>query len=354
MKLLPIIAAAMLSALAAPASAKTIDASVSGTWWNATQDGHGFSVEYLNPTITLIYWYVYTPEGAPTFLVIAAVNDGMTATGDASIQEGMIFGEFDPISESDRTNWGTVSFTYNNCNSATLTYDSTVPGYGSGSIQLTKLIGIAGLKCTENAVHGNYAATVLNDFDGNVTSGRAIMFEDGSFAWSGSDEESGNAGFGTWTLTSDSAFSFNGNTYDQFDGGATPLSGTGTLNANGFAASLPQEELSAVRTPDFQRAVGTGDIAGTWDLFDTAVNSTVGTLTVQADGSAQGDLLADCLLSGSISSPKAGFNQLKVNLDVTGCAGTTDFVGAAWWDPEIDQFRIVGNDGFYGYSIILQ
>lgn len=122
-----------------------MDRYLSGSWYNANQDGHGLSVEILPDSRALIYWYVYHPDGTPTFLIAIGTYSGNRINADAYYNSGMKFGEFDP---DDRTQvpWGTLMLTYNSCTSATLQYSSSmdhngVP-YGSGTIPMTRLASI--------------------------------------------------------------------------------------------------------------------------------------------------------------------------------------------------------------------
>ena len=43
-------------------SAIDIKPSLSGSWYNPDQDGHGLSIEVLDENRTLVYWYVYHPD----------------------------------------------------------------------------------------------------------------------------------------------------------------------------------------------------------------------------------------------------------------------------------------------------
>ena len=68
----------------------------SGAWYNQDQSGHGLSIQVLDDERTIAFWFAYTPDGLPMFLVIDGVNDGHTVTGPAYYYEGMIWRQFDP------------------------------------------------------------------------------------------------------------------------------------------------------------------------------------------------------------------------------------------------------------------
>ena len=46
-----------------------------------------------------------------------------------------------------RPAWGAAIFTFDSCNSGSMTYDSSLKGYGSGSLGLTRLTNLSGLEC---------------------------------------------------------------------------------------------------------------------------------------------------------------------------------------------------------------
>lgn len=333
------------------AVAKQIDSTVTGSWYNPQQDGHGFSVEYLNASTTLIYWYVYTPDGAPTFLVIAASNQGTSASGTAYIQEGMRFGAFDP-DDVERTVWGTVTFTYNSCGSATLQYNSTDQSYGNGTIQLTKLVEVEGVKCKRSPLHGNYIVTLFDETTG-IGAGGAIAFADGEMLWAGVDEQRAIVGRGTWQTTSGGNFTFSGNAYDVINGGRLATSGTGVIEYNGFQINGPDYGMQGVPSPGFQLSRRTRDLAGTHQLFDTIAGDVIGTLTVQQNGNTTGEIY-NCTLNGAITSPFESFNQYRVNLQLGGCISPIPFVGGIFFDPDSGNHLMLAVDGTYGYQLLLQ
>ena len=72
----------------------------SGSWYNASQDGHGFSIEFGQQAdgtpLAVVYWYTYDSLGNPIFMVGAGVPDGQRVEIPFTSPIGMIFGEFDP------------------------------------------------------------------------------------------------------------------------------------------------------------------------------------------------------------------------------------------------------------------
>jgi hypothetical protein len=122
----------------------------SGAWYNPDQAGHGLSIQVLDDERTIAFWFAYTPDGFPMFLVIDGVNDGHTVIGPAYSHEGMIWRQFDPATLKSEV-WGEISIEFLGCDSAVLTWSSSVEGYGDGQVELERLTYLASLECDEVA-----------------------------------------------------------------------------------------------------------------------------------------------------------------------------------------------------------
>ncbi|MEM7707843.1 MAG: M14 family zinc carboxypeptidase [Pseudomonadota bacterium] len=125
-------------------------ANISGSWFNAQRSGEGFVVEALSDTRALVYWFTYDQNGNQAWIFSDGVLDGSTLTvNEALISSGGRFGEnFDPA-EVVFDPWGSLTFDFG-CTSASVSYDSELEGFGSGSITLERLTVLDGLAdCTE-------------------------------------------------------------------------------------------------------------------------------------------------------------------------------------------------------------
>jgi hypothetical protein len=155
----------------------------SGAWYNPDQDGHGLSVQVLDDERTIAFWFAYTPDGAPMFLVIDGVNDFHTVSGPAYFHEGMIWGQFDPATLNQEV-WGEVSIEFLGCNSAVLTWSSSMEGYGDGQVELERLTFVAALECDEVAAEltGEWQVSFAEGDDGpypvTVDANGAFQFYD--------------------------------------------------------------------------------------------------------------------------------------------------------------------------------
>lgn len=79
---------------------------------------------------------------------IAANSSSITVP--VQITNGTGFGT-DFISDNvNRTDWGELTFSFPSCDSGTLQYNSALPGFGSGSLEMTRLTNTQGLVCQDN------------------------------------------------------------------------------------------------------------------------------------------------------------------------------------------------------------
>jgi hypothetical protein len=124
-----------------------VSPSISGAWYDPTHNGEGWLLEILGDGQALLAWFSYDPDGNQAWFINVGVVDGNTIMFDLLIPSGTDFGPtFDP-DEVDRPAWGTATFTFDSCNSGSMTYDSPLQGYGSGSLGLTRLTNLSGLEC---------------------------------------------------------------------------------------------------------------------------------------------------------------------------------------------------------------
>lgn len=130
-------------------SSFAIDGTITGSWYDPSQDGHGFSLEYLFDGRLVFYWFTFTPEGDREWIFgTLDVDAGSTvARGDAfrKLGDGARFPPDFDASEIDSERWGTIRFDFTACDSGTVSWDAEPP-YGSGSMDLTRLTPAPGCR----------------------------------------------------------------------------------------------------------------------------------------------------------------------------------------------------------------
>ena len=131
----------------------TIRSGLSGNWDNPTanQDGHGFQFEILPNNGILAIWFVFTPDGTgQTWLYSQGGYDptSNTVTLPAYLSLGAKFPPTFVHADDHVTQWGTLTFTFTDCNNGTATWTSTTAGYPpTGSIPIHAPTTIAGTTC---------------------------------------------------------------------------------------------------------------------------------------------------------------------------------------------------------------
>ncbi len=256
----------LLLLVAFNASAIEINSKLSGSWFNKDQDGHGLNVATLNEDQTLVYWYVYHTDGTPMFLITVGTNSGNRTTGTTYYHTGMKFGDFNP-DDVQQTVWGTSTVTFHGCNSATLEYSSNDPAYGSGTIPMTRLTFVSGIKCSDSPLHGTYFGAWANN--GEVGYGIATLFENGDMAFGAGSDTSGEVGIGDWWVTGNNSFAFAATSYSVL-GGWVDISGSGNFNEDALTATYSGSgELVATPIPSFQHSLNTSKMAGAYSIYDS-------------------------------------------------------------------------------------
>jgi hypothetical protein len=125
--------------------------SATGSWFDPKQSGHGFMLEALPGTPPRLFagWFTFTPQGGQAWITGVGPIDGNRAVvrGYQMLGGGGRFPpNFDAVNVHPQ-DWGTLSFTFSDCDHGRVEWMSSVSGYGSGGMDLTRLTRPAGLIC---------------------------------------------------------------------------------------------------------------------------------------------------------------------------------------------------------------
>jgi hypothetical protein len=97
----------------------------SGSWFNASQDGHGWALLFgetgSGDPLLVAYWYIYDDMGNPIFLVGTGTPVGNRVEITLTASVGMIYGVFDPDSVT-RHPGGTAVFEFSDRNTSIFSY----------------------------------------------------------------------------------------------------------------------------------------------------------------------------------------------------------------------------------------
>ncbi len=122
----------------------------SGTWYDPNRNGEGFVLEIIEinsqPTM-LVYYYTYD-QGRQMYLIgtKSFVAGATNVIVPMQVTDGASFGfDFDS-NQVVRMDWGTLEISFDSCDSGKVTYSSDL-GFGSATIQITRLTKIMNLAC---------------------------------------------------------------------------------------------------------------------------------------------------------------------------------------------------------------
>jgi hypothetical protein len=127
------------------------EATRSGSWFTASQSGHGFVIEVLDNGQALVYWFTYDLEGNQAwFFGIGTVNGDNLLLTEVFSTSGPVFGpDFDPLA-LELVPWGSLQFSMG-CEDGGVNYDGRLGGYPNASLPLSRLSTLAGLSCAGEA-----------------------------------------------------------------------------------------------------------------------------------------------------------------------------------------------------------
>jgi hypothetical protein len=132
---------------APPGGNFAVTAAISGAWYDPSHDGEGWLLEILPDGRALLAWFTYTPDGEQAWFYNVGTVDGATITFELLQPRGADFGPTFDTDEMTFPTWGTVIFTFEDCDNGTMSYQSDVEGYGSGSLELIRLTYLSDQAC---------------------------------------------------------------------------------------------------------------------------------------------------------------------------------------------------------------
>lgn len=127
-------------------ASRPVYSGITGSWFDPSGDGRGFSIQYIDENRFLVYFYGFLDSGERLWLI--GVHEGAIRYGSALQismleSEGGTFNHFDPDSV-DVTPWGELTITFADCDTA----EAALAGpEGEQVFNLVKLAGVEGLSC---------------------------------------------------------------------------------------------------------------------------------------------------------------------------------------------------------------
>lgn len=173
----------LLLTLSFNAFAFDISSGISGSWYDRTNPGQGFNIEILEGNHIVVYWYSYD-RGKPVWLAGSGTYQGNVATVELFYIQGSDFGTHHNSGSNVRKSFGTTIFTFDNCDSGSMTYNSSL-SFGSGSLRLDRLTTLSGLRCLDTGTSRPANPSTPPPLSGNVVELKNISWELGACKLSG-------------------------------------------------------------------------------------------------------------------------------------------------------------------------
>lgn len=122
---------------------KAITKNTAGPWYNPDQSGHGLFLEVSQganaaPDTITTYWYAFL-NNQPVWILGTGPTDGNSATLDMFVTDGA---QSPPNFNSNDVNiipWGELGLDFDLQNNVTVSWDSVISDFGSGSMDMTQL-----------------------------------------------------------------------------------------------------------------------------------------------------------------------------------------------------------------------
>jgi hypothetical protein len=123
------------------------EARLSGSWFDPSHAGEGYTLELLTDSRALIYWFSFDTGGHRRwFFGLGDIANGKFLFNDMLTTSGGTFGEsFDP-SAVEELPWGSLSLDIQ-CDGGTASFMPEEAGFSSGSLNLVRLTALDGLDC---------------------------------------------------------------------------------------------------------------------------------------------------------------------------------------------------------------
>ena len=123
----------------------------SGSFYPQGRSGEGLFLQFLPDGRAVMVFYSYTPAGEQFWAIasdVTVAGDVLTANLSYPVVTTRFGSAFDPA-DVTLAPWGTATLTFQGCDALSFAWNSTVPGYGSGSLPYTRLTQLDGTNCAD-------------------------------------------------------------------------------------------------------------------------------------------------------------------------------------------------------------
>lgn len=155
------------------ATARVIDADLTGSWYHPAQSGHGLQIEVIDRSRAVVTWYAFDTQGDPLWLIGIGDIQGDLLRAELTRHKGPAFPpDYDPEDREDSA-WGEIEFELTACDTAQLTWQPVDDDFQAGELTLERLTRIDGQHCSETYWEHERRFTSAN----NAAGFEAIFFD---------------------------------------------------------------------------------------------------------------------------------------------------------------------------------
>ncbi len=148
----------------ATANATMLTGGFTGKWYNPETDGQGFQLQVLPNGDALALWFTYDADGNQVWLIGNNRIVGNKVTMNMSRPTGASFGPgFNP-DDVDMQPFGSVTLTFEDCNSGSVIWESDDPQFGFGEMEIQRLTKSAGVSCSASLADNRGGDDPVVDF----------------------------------------------------------------------------------------------------------------------------------------------------------------------------------------------
>lgn len=122
-----------------------LNPSVSASWYDPAQSGHGVMIHMLDRFSVWVCWYTFDGDGDPAW--ICGLGRASVPTPTLRIEEAFVMegGAFPPDFDPDAVElvpWGQIDIEFSSCTEGTLRWTTDAPGYTNGEMPLRRLTSL--------------------------------------------------------------------------------------------------------------------------------------------------------------------------------------------------------------------
>lgn len=293
--------------------AAAVEPSYSGSWYRPSESGSGFNLEIFEEERALLYWYTYDDAGEPVWLYSEGAIDGDRIDFDVYYADGMRFSDLDTADKVNRP-WGTLTMTFQDCDHATISYESTLEGLphspvGARDLPVERLVNLLGLPCRRKG-SGYWAGTHYIPASG-ANHENLVVPVSGVFAADGRlflDSDSGYAMVGTYEAGGDGITFVYRSCYNTLcevvHGASTDFADRQGMYLVENPDSIYEPHLDLAYGGIYDLAVTVASLQGAYRLQSTSVDNVfINGLGMVRIGEADG-----CLIDGTLVQPDAAYD----------------------------------------------